>query len=596
MSLYQKYRPKKFADVLSQKVIIKTLVNAIKHDKINHAYVFAGPKGIGKTTIAKIFAKAVNCKDFSEDVCNRCECCSAINNENVTDIVELDAASNNGVEDIRNLLESTRFLPTTLKYKVYIIDEAHMLSNSAWNSLLKTLEEPPSYVIFIFATTEIHKLPGTIISRCQCFEFLRLGNNEIANLINKVVTEQKIKITKQAINLIANLASGSARDSLSILEQVALYSDNNIEVDHINEIFGLLVNETKLEIIKYLQNKKVAELISLLNDLETKGINFNQLTLDLANLLLDQLIYTQTKDLSLVKYLTKKELETLDINQNVLINLINQCQSGYNQIKNSQDPRFDFEVLMFSLMQLFANKTLNVEKVKEAVKSAESIKKETKEVAIEKIIQKELVPPVFNTKDFVVLKERKLEVNKEEVVKKATKTETLKPETNVEKQKVDKPTTNNIDKIIYQIINSALKIKDINTVKSLLKSAEENLQKIKDKAEAIYEFSWFKNVASVKVASQNGLILIFNDKIDAQFLNKHIFNAALIRNITNIFQKPMYVIGLTNKQFSDYVKNINEHQSNELTTEPNIQELENVLEQADYIGHIADFTFRNKDK
>ena len=164
VSLYQKYRPKCFKEIIGQDVVVKTLVNSIKLNRIGHVYIFAGPKGIGKTTIAKIFSKAINCENFNDDICNKCENCKLINENNTTDILELDAASNSGVENIRMILENLKFLPVNLKYKVYIIDEAHMLSNSAWNALLKTLEEPPLNVVFIFATTEPHKIPTTILN------------------------------------------------------------------------------------------------------------------------------------------------------------------------------------------------------------------------------------------------------------------------------------------------------------------------------------------------------------------------------------------------------------------------------------------------
>ena len=199
-SLYQKYRPKNFSEIVGQNHVIKTLVNSIKLDSIGHAYIFSGPKGVGKTTIAKIFSKAINCLNFKDDICDECENCQIIASNDTTDILELDAASNNGVDDVRRILDNTKFLPVNLKYKVYIIDEAHMLTNSSWNAFLKTLEEPPMNVVFIFATTEFHKIPQTIVSRCQCFEFNRLTDKQIHDLIVYVNEKEKIKATKSAID------------------------------------------------------------------------------------------------------------------------------------------------------------------------------------------------------------------------------------------------------------------------------------------------------------------------------------------------------------------------------------------------------------
>ena len=219
-ALYRTYRPQNFSEVAGQEHITKTLMNALKNDKISHAYLFSGPRGTGKTSIAKIFAKAVNCeKAPTSDACCSCEICKGIAEGKISDVIEIDAASNNGVDEIRDLRERVKYVPSVCKYKVYIIDEVHMLSTSAFNALLKTLEEPPKHAIFILATTEIHKIPATILSRCQRFDFRAISTPDLIKRVSEVATKENIDITDEAIEVIALNAEGGLRDALSLLDQ-----------------------------------------------------------------------------------------------------------------------------------------------------------------------------------------------------------------------------------------------------------------------------------------------------------------------------------------------------------------------------------------
>ena len=240
-TLYRKYRPSNFNEVIGQDIIIKTIKNEIKNNKLSHAYIFSGPRGTGKTSTAKIIAKTINCENPIDLMpCNKCVNCTLINNKQSIDIIEIDAASNNGVDEIRELRNNVNLVPSSGKYKIYIIDEVHMLSIGAFNALLKTLEEPPSHVIFILATTEIHKIPNTILSRCQKFDFNKISVNKIKERLEYIIKEEKINIEEEAIIEIARLADGGMRDALSILDQVISYSDDKITVSSIHEINGTI--------------------------------------------------------------------------------------------------------------------------------------------------------------------------------------------------------------------------------------------------------------------------------------------------------------------------------------------------------------------
>ena len=296
-ALYRKYRPTNFSEVVGQKIIVNTLMNAINNNKISHAYIFSGPRGTGKTSIAKIFAKTINCKNIEDGLpCEQCEnCIDYINNKSI-DIIEIDAASNNGVDEIRNLKNSVNLVPNNSKYKVYIVDEVHMLSTSAFNALLKTLEEPPEFVIFILATTELYKVPETIISRCQNFDFQRITNSEIVNRLSFICKNENIKITEESLKSIAIYSNGGMRDAISLLDQLAAYKNGIIEIDDVDNLCGLISNEQLYVFIEELLQKKINSVLEKINKYNDEGKNLVITFEKIVNILKNIIIYANASD------------------------------------------------------------------------------------------------------------------------------------------------------------------------------------------------------------------------------------------------------------------------------------------------------------
>lgn len=271
LALYRKYRPRTFDEVIGQDHIITTLKNQIKLDKISHAYLFTGSRGTGKTTTAKIFAKAINCTNSSDgSPCLECETCKALDKTNI-DVLEIDAASNNGVDEIRDLREKVKYPPVVGKYKVYIIDEVHMLSTSAFNALLKTLEEPPAHTVFILATTEVHKLPATILSRCIRFDFKLVSVEDLSAILRKILKEEGVTFDEQAISVIARAGEGSVRDTLSIADRCVSYSGNNLTYQKVVEVLGISEKETLIALSDLILKKDVGSALVELDKVLSSG-------------------------------------------------------------------------------------------------------------------------------------------------------------------------------------------------------------------------------------------------------------------------------------------------------------------------------------
>ena len=361
LALYRKYRPQTFDEVIGQKHIVKTLINQIKSDKIGHAYLFCGSRGTGKTSIAKIFARAINCPQTKDGIpCGKCDVCANLEGNNM-DILEIDAASNNGVDEIRDLREKVKYPPVVGKYKVYIIDEVHMLSPSAFNALLKTLEEPPQYVVFILATTEVHKLPATILSRCMRFDFGLLANEDLSYLAKKVFTSENIKYEDEAVELIVRSGEGSVRDMLSIADMCISFSGDNLTYKNVLEVLGTTEREMLIDITNNVLNHDMGGMLTNLDKALSSGkrpmVLAKDLIMHFRDLLVMLSVPAKSKEMVVVQpdVLEKMQAQAVNSNFNTIIEAIKNLSEVEQNLRYSNNPRI---VLETALIKVVSNVSL----------------------------------------------------------------------------------------------------------------------------------------------------------------------------------------------------------------------------------------------
>ncbi len=442
-ALYRKFRPLKFSEIVGQEHITTTLKNQIIAGRVGHAYLFNGGRGTGKTSAAKILARAINCLNPKDgEPCNECEICKSAINGSLTDIVEMDAASNNSVEDIRSIREEVNFLPTKAKYRVYIIDEVHMLSQGAFNALLKTLEEPPEHVKFILATTEPQKLPATILSRCQRFDFKRIPNKDIIKRLKIVCAESDIEITDEALQMISVLAEGAMRDALSILERCVQDGENKIDEDKIRDLVGIPKITYVHNIIESILDLNIDKALENIDIVLNDGKDITNLLWEMIKYVKDLLVFKTSKRLNLYTDEEVNEIKELvdNIEKEKLINLVYKLSELESDIKWSTQKTIVFQAGIIKLCSKQAEISSNLE---ERVEEIEKYLKSGKGISISNTIQ---------TNSNNIITQRNNQINK--VIQNTTNTNNTQ-NINIKTKEIknDKKYSNNAEEYWPQIIN-----------------------------------------------------------------------------------------------------------------------------------------------
>ncbi|MCD8195009.1 MAG: DNA polymerase III subunit gamma/tau [Coprobacillus sp.] len=530
-ALYRTYRPKTFDEVSGQDHIVRTIRNALESGKLAHAYLFAGPRGTGKTTMAKLLAKALNCDEGVGHQCNHCKNCIAINEGNHPDVIEIDAASNNGVDDVRDLIDKVKYGTILGRYKVYIIDEVHMMTPSAFNALLKTLEEPPANVVFILATTEPHKVLPTILSRCQRYDFTKLNNKDIEKRLKEVLEQEGIAYNQESVDLIVSLADGGMRDALSILDQVLAYSGNRLVTEDIIKIFALETTEEKINLIKDLAKSDLGSALDRTHRYFDRGTDIKRLTDDLLTILKDTLIYQRTSSTDLLQILNIDQAKDISrlMDENKIMGMIDSLLETTANFKNVSSINSIFEIGILKLCKNHAND----KKVEEIIEETE--------------IEEE--PYEDPLKDEIVVEKKPVETVPKIEVNEAVSTEIVseKPKILVncvdgesykidENRLVDIAVLSKTNKLKSQLINDWSKLNSLMTHPELGKTASLLVS------------------AHPLLATDDVLVLEFGLKASAERANLIENQQAIQDVINNTFGKRLFVYSLTRNESLEFQK------------------------------------------
>ena len=456
VALYRAYRPQKFSEVVGQQHIIKTLQNAIKLNKVAHAYLFCGPRGTGKTTLAKIMAKALNCEHGPAiEPCNECAICKGIQKGNISDVIEIDAASNNGADDIRSLRDTVKFLPSVGKYKVYIIDEVHMLSNAAFNALLKTLEEPPKHVVFILATTEPYKLPNTILSRCQRFDFQAISLDDITKRLKLVCSDENINITDEAIHQIASSAEGGMRDALSLLDQCISYSVSpTIDLDDVLAVSGNVSYLKLIDLIESCLNNNETNSIVLMDDMLKQGKEVPRIINDIILFLRDVLLYKNQAVIDEKLMFKNDNFKKLanKVTKGIIYSWLDILNEALSSMRFSTQKRAYLELALLKMSDNRLNVEASLEDRLESLEYTINMLVNKKKENINVVEEKMVVPPLPTVDD-------------------------IDNYSNIEKEKVE--TKTNLEVNITPIFKDKITVRDIEQIlNNASKAKKEKLNKV----------------------------------------------------------------------------------------------------------------------
>ena len=407
-ALYRTYRPKTFNEVVGQGHIIKTLKNIILNDKLSHAYLFSGPRGTGKTSVAKILANTINCKDMLDKFspCFECKICQE---RNSMDVIEIDAASNNGVAEIRRIIDNAKYAPSSAEYKVYIIDEVHMLTSGAFNALLKILEEPPKHVVFILATTEPYKIPITILSRTQRFNFRRITDEIISSQLKMVLDKEKIVYEESAIQLITTLSKGGMRDALSIADQSAAFSQNNIREVDILQVFGLISKNSQIELLNATYKHSTTKMLSYLSEFIQNGADLQRLNNSLIETLKDFIVYKKTSDKSFLNFLDEEDINLILFDINFAYSAMEIFVLSNSHFRFSETPKQLIELSLLKILDL--QKNTKKEAVHEVRKIEEEKVKIIPEVIKENVFVEKKDEVEVDSDDFMAIFSEKVETS-----------------------------------------------------------------------------------------------------------------------------------------------------------------------------------------
>ena len=525
ISLYRKYRPRTFSDVVGQEVVVKILKNSILNNKISHAYIFSGPRGTGKTSIAKIFSKAVNCLNTTDgDLCNNCENCLQNIDEEI-DIIEIDAASNNGVDEIREIRNNVKLMPVHLKYKVYIIDEVHMLSTSAFNALLKTLEEPPKHVIFILATTEFNKIPSTVISRCQKFDFKKITIKQLEGRLKYILERENKTLNDEVISLIAKLSDGGLRDAINTLDQVISLDKENITTDDVYNLIGDVSEQKIINLLENIVSGNIKETLKNINEYYEEGKNFINICERLQLLVRNIIIFNNTDNYFDKEY-EKKLLDFSHIELDYCEEMSNELFNLINELKRTNNQKIITEI-SFLKMCLMKNKKENTIK-NSTINTTSNIDSNNRQNQVELIVGQE-------------------EQNIEESSKKETD-ENKKIKINNVFCGPSKELKNNFVKN-YEKLKEYLSIKEYNALVNLLLKA------------------------TPQIVTETNVLFTFKNNFDIVLFDNKIEEIQDL--LRKIFGKKYSIVAVNNEEYSnilkEYKKNIDSGKTYKYIEEPKIE-------------------------